>query len=41
MVCNRCVMAVENILANELIPFQKVSISQARLCDEKFTPKIM
>lgn len=34
MVCNRCVLAVENILTNELIPFQKVRISQVVLCTE-------
>jgi AraC family transcriptional regulator len=34
MVCNRCVLAVEDILAKELIPFQKVIISQVRLYAE-------
>ncbi|MEO8932974.1 MAG: AraC family transcriptional regulator, partial [Xanthomarina sp.] len=34
MVCTRCIMAVEYILTKELIPFQKVIISQATLCNE-------
>ena len=34
MVCNRCVLAVENILTKELIPFQKVIISQVQLHNE-------
>jgi hypothetical protein len=34
MVCNRCVLAVEQILAKESIPFQKVIISQVRLYAE-------
>jgi glutaredoxin-related protein len=29
MVCHRCVLAVEQILAKESIPFEKVSISQS------------
>ncbi|MCM4173370.1 AraC family transcriptional regulator [Arenibacter sp. TNZ] len=31
MVCNRCILAVENILKNNIIPFQKVSIGEIRL----------
>ena len=34
MVCHRCVLAVENILTKELIPFKKVVISQVSLCTE-------
>ena len=34
MVCNRCVLAVEYILTKELIPFQKVIISQVQLYNE-------
>jgi AraC family transcriptional regulator len=34
MVCSRCVLAVESILTKELIPFQKVVISQAQLYNE-------
>jgi len=31
MVCHRCILAVENILKNNLIPFQKVNIGEIRL----------
>ena len=31
MVCNRCILAVENILKNNMIPFQKVNIGEIRL----------
>ena len=34
MVCHRCVLAVENILKNETIPFHKVIIGEIHLCDE-------
>ena len=31
MVCNRCILAVENILKNNMIPFQKINIGEIRL----------
>ncbi|MCM4151218.1 AraC family transcriptional regulator [Arenibacter sp. N53] len=31
MVCHRCILAVENILKNILIPYQKVNIGEIRL----------
>lgn len=34
MVCHRCVMAVENILQTESIPFHKVIFGEIHLCDE-------
>src|SRR6478609_5403515 len=34
MVCHRCVLAVEQILTKELIPFEKVTISQVQLHNE-------
>jgi len=34
MVCHRCVLAVEDILKKEQIPFEKVAISQVSLCTE-------
>lgn len=34
MVCHRCVMAVENILQTESIPFLKVIFGEIHLCDE-------
>lgn len=34
MVCHRCVLAVEQILAKESIPFEKVTISQVQLHNE-------
>jgi AraC family transcriptional regulator len=34
MVCHRCVLAVEDILRNESIPFQKVTIGEIHLPDE-------
>lgn len=34
MVCHRCVLAVENILNNETIPFHKVNIGEIHLSDE-------
>jgi AraC family transcriptional regulator len=34
MVCNRCILAVEHILQNEAIPFQKVSFGEIHLVDE-------
>jgi AraC family transcriptional regulator len=34
MVCNRCILAVEDILQNEAIPFQKVSFGEIHLVDE-------
>ena len=34
MVCNRCVLAVENILTKELIPFHKVTFSEIHLAAE-------
>jgi AraC family transcriptional regulator len=34
MVCHRCILAVENILQNEKIPFQKVSIGEINLMEE-------
>lgn len=34
MVCHRCVLAVEDILNNELIPFQKVIFGEIYLYDE-------
>ncbi|MEO8772655.1 MAG: AraC family transcriptional regulator, partial [Ferruginibacter sp.] len=34
MVCHRCVLAVEDILNSELIPFQKVIFGEIHLCDE-------
>lgn len=34
MVCHRCVMAVENILQNESIPYHKVIFGEIHLCDE-------
>lgn len=34
MVCHRCVLAVENILRHESIPFQKVIIGEIYLDDE-------
>lgn len=34
MVCHRCVMAVENILKIESIPFHKVIFGEIHLCDE-------
>lgn len=37
MVCQRCILAVENILASELIPFQKVRIGEIYF-KEELTP---
>ena len=34
MVCHRCVLAVEQILTKESIPFEKVTISQVQLHNE-------
>ena len=34
MVCHRCILAVEDILQNEKIPFQKVSIGEINLMEE-------
>ncbi|MCW3094280.1 MAG: AraC family transcriptional regulator [Ferruginibacter sp.] len=34
MVCHRCVLAVENILQNESIPFQKVVFGEIHLIEE-------
>ena len=34
MVCHRCVLAVEQILTKESIPFEKVTISQVQLLNE-------
>ncbi len=34
MVCNRCLLAVEDILQNEKIPFQKVSFGEIHLVQE-------
>ncbi len=34
MVCHRCILAVEGILQNEKIPFQKVSIGEINLTAE-------
>ena len=34
MVCHRCVLAVEDILRNESIPFQKVIFGEIHLMDE-------
>lgn len=34
MVCLRCVMAVEDILRNEAIPFHQVTIGEIHLCDD-------
>ena len=34
MVCHRCILAVESILQNEKIPFQKVSIGEINLVEE-------
>lgn len=34
MVCNRCILAVEDILQSEAIPFQKVSFGEIHLVDE-------
>jgi AraC family transcriptional regulator len=34
MVCNRCILAVENILTKELIPFQKVTFGEIHLVEE-------
>ena len=34
MVCHRCIMAVENILQIEKIPFQKVSFGEIHLPEE-------
>ncbi len=33
MVCHRCILAVESILQNEKIPFQKVSIGEIHLVE--------
>src|ERR1700675_4883699 len=34
IVCNRCILAVENILTQELIPFQKVSFGEIHFMEE-------
>jgi AraC family transcriptional regulator len=34
MVCNRCILAVEDILQNEMIPFQKVSFGEIHFAEE-------
>jgi AraC family transcriptional regulator len=34
MVCHRCILAVEDILKNEKIPFQKVSFGEIHLSEE-------
>lgn len=34
MVCNRCILAVENILNSESIPFQKVSFGEIHMVDK-------
>ena len=34
MVCHRCILAVEDILRNESIPFQKVNFGEIHLQDE-------
>ncbi len=34
MVCHRCILAVEGILYNEAIPFQKVVFGEIHLCNE-------
>jgi AraC family transcriptional regulator len=34
MVCHRCILAVEDILRNESIPFHKVIFGETHLCDE-------
>lgn len=34
MVCHRCILAVEGILHNEVIPFHKVVFGEIRLCNE-------
>ena len=34
MVCNRCILAVEDILQNEKIPFQKVSFGEIHFMEE-------
>ncbi len=34
MVCHRCILAVEDILQNEKIPFQKVSFGEIYLAEE-------
>lgn len=39
MVCHRCVMAVENILENGAIPFQKVAFGEIYLTDELTEPQ--
>jgi len=34
MVCHRCILAVEDILQNEAIPFHKVIFGEIHLCNE-------
>lgn len=34
MVCNRCILAVEDILKNEMIPFKSVTIGEMHLAGE-------
>ena len=38
MVCNRCILAVENILTSESISFQKITIGQVELTNELTQP---